>query len=236
VHGVVFGPDFIEQAIDFKNQCSLHYEYRNLPLVLHGPISPPPSLKNILWLKDNESLPSILPTLLEYEKYACIARYDLGRLQYAEFHYQTIEQAHSLAKHLSAQYPQPTQILVGLIELLINAIEHGNLGISFNDKSILLKEGRWSEEVQKRLANPFYQSKKVTVHFQRLPDKIKLSVHDEGEGFKWHDFEKIDPRRMLDAHGRGIMIARSFSFSSVAYNEPGNCVYTEYLTNTDSNL
>ena len=42
---------------------------------------------------------------------------------------------------------EPDLAGMGLVELLVNAVEHGNLGITFHEKSELLSAGRWEEEV-----------------------------------------------------------------------------------------
>ncbi len=45
---------------------------------------------------------------------------------------------------------------MGLSELLVNAIEHGNLEIGYDEKSRLLQSEGWQGEIDRRLALPEY--------------------------------------------------------------------------------
>ena len=50
--------------------------------------------------------------------------------------------------------PDPEAVIIGLTELLVNAVEHGNLGITYEDKTALNAAGTWDTEVRRRLALP----------------------------------------------------------------------------------
>jgi DNA-binding response OmpR family regulator len=78
----------------------------------------------------------------------------LGLLCHAEFAYRTLDEARDLALLLADASMESARTVVGYSELLINAVEHGNLGIGYADKSRLLAEGRWIEEVEARLRDP----------------------------------------------------------------------------------
>ena len=60
-----------------------------------------------------------------------------------EFQLRTLPEVRTLATALSAYYPQPQRVFLGISELMVNAVEHGNLGISYEEKSRLLQERRW---------------------------------------------------------------------------------------------
>lgn len=136
----------------------------------------------------------------------------------------TLHEAQDVAVFLATCFPQPDKVVTGLIELLMNAIEHGNLGIGFEEKGRLLAEKRWLTEVDARLAMPQHSAKTVDVIYQHKDDGWYVQITDKGEGFNWKKFWHIDPARAGEGHGRGIARARLTSFDKVAYNEAGNQV------------
>lgn len=138
------------------------------------------------------------------------------------FRYRTIEEANNLAVTLAAACPDPPAAVLGLSELLINAVEHGNLAIGYAGKSELMDSQRWQEEVEKRLSRPEVQSKFVTVGVERSPEAMVISITDQGEGFDWREYLKMVPERTFDSHGRGIALARSISFDTLEYRGRGN--------------
>lgn len=136
----------------------------------------------------------------------------------------TVRQARSLATALAAHYPDPDRVVVGLTELLVNAVEHGNLGIGYAEKAALLDHGDLRGEIARRLALPALAARRVRVVLRREPDRLVTTIEDEGEGFDWKPFIEYDPERVLDANGHGIAIARGMSFDEVTYEGRGNVV------------
>lgn len=150
----------------------------------------------------------------------------LALMTRATFRARTLNDAHDLTVTLASACPDPDIRVLGLSELLVNAVEHGNLGISYEEKDILLRENRWRDEVLRRLEAPEYRDRHVTVEFDRHPDRIEISITDEGAGFDWRDYMDLDPRRALEPHGRGIALSRAMSFDEIAYQGRGNRVTT----------
>ncbi len=148
----------------------------------------------------------------------------VGTLERGIFRYRTVAQATALATLLSQTCPDPERTVPGLAELLVNAVEHGNLGISYTDKSRLLADGSWADEVERRLALEENRGKSVEVLFEKSPGRITFTIRDEGPGFDWERYLTISPDRILDNHGRGIAMARIRSFDSIRYEAPGNRV------------
>ena len=146
----------------------------------------------------------------------------LQLLDEAHFTYRTIEEARGLAAVLANACPDAESTVIGLTELLVNAVEHGNLGITYDEKSELLNEGRWMDEVERRLTLPENRSKRVDVRFLRGGDELRFIICDCGSGFDWTRYLDIDPRRAFDRHGRGILMARHVSFSAIEYRGCGN--------------
>lgn len=138
--------------------------------------------------------------------------------------FKTIEEGDRLAAFLAQFFPSPDLAITGISELFLNAVEHGNLAISYELKSHLVHSNSWKEEVDKRLGDPLYRERVVTVVFERSGEDRLLRIHDEGEGFAWEDYLSVDPSRVTDNHGRGIAMAKMMSFDELVYNAQGNQV------------
>lgn len=138
--------------------------------------------------------------------------------------FRTVDEGETLAAFLSQFFPAPDLAITGISELFLNAVEHGNLAISYEDKSQFVAEKRWKEEVDYRLSDPLLQQKKVTVVFERKEKECYLQVNDEGEGFDWKQYLHVDTLRATHNHGRGIAMANMISFDQLYYNEKGNQV------------
>ena len=78
----------------------------------------------------------------------------LGLMRQARFHFRTLEEATNLAYKIATSFPEPQKVAFGLNELMRNAVEHGNLGIGYDEKANLLRSGIWQEEVERRLKSP----------------------------------------------------------------------------------
>jgi CheY-like chemotaxis protein/anti-sigma regulatory factor (Ser/Thr protein kinase) len=146
----------------------------------------------------------------------------LSSLRRGTFEFRTIAEANDLGTLLAYACPDPETQVVGLSELLINAVEHGNLGISYKEKSDLLASNTWQEEVDRRLALEEFKNRRVRVEFERPDDEVRITIRDEGSGFDWMSYLEIDPRRAFDTHGRGIAMAKMFSFSRLEYRGNGS--------------
>jgi CheY-like chemotaxis protein/anti-sigma regulatory factor (Ser/Thr protein kinase) len=141
-----------------------------------------------------------------------------------EFSLHSLDEATALAAFLAQASPAPELAVLGISELLINAIEHGNLAISYEEKSTLRREDRWQEEIARRQELPENLTKRVLVSFSRTPDHMSLRICDEGAGFDWQRYLEFDPERAFDPNGRGIALARMSSFSALEYEGCGNVV------------
>lgn len=148
----------------------------------------------------------------------------LTTLQGGEFWIRTPEEAQSLSYMLGTLLPQAELAVTGLYELLLNAIEHGNLGIGYNLKNKLLSTAQWDDEVNRRLNAPEFSDKHVKVEFRRHDGKIHIAITDQGTGFDWRPFMEIEPSRATQANGRGIAKANLLSFDSLAYSNGGRTV------------
>lgn len=180
---------------------------------------------------DDEMLRSIVRTAIE-DKY----RYDqlisqleesvrgLSTLKDAIFEFKTIDEANDLAKILANACAKPDRAVTGISELLINAVEHGNLDIKYEEKSRLVALEQWQQEVDRRLQLDEYKAKKVLVRFKRDGRFNRILIKDEGNGFDWQNYLELDPRRAFDSHGRGIAMAKMMSVEKIKYLGNGNQV------------
>lgn len=148
----------------------------------------------------------------------------LGLLREGKFEFRTMVEARALAAALAGACKDAATAGMGLVELLINAVEHGNLGIDFQQKSMLLSEGRWEAEVEGRLRLPEYRGKWVTVVVTRGERDIRIVISDQGKGFDWQKYLELDEARALHPNGRGIALARNVAFSDLQYQGDGNVV------------
>jgi DNA-binding response OmpR family regulator len=103
----------------------------------------------------------------------------VGLLESGTFRYSTLAQAHKLARGLAQICPAPARSLLGLQELLINAVEHGNLGISYAQKSLLMLEDRLQEEIERRAQDPAYSQFEPPRILRRLLRLREWSHHEK---------------------------------------------------------
>lgn len=136
----------------------------------------------------------------------------------------TLDEAEVLSAFLSRFFPHPDLAITGITELLINAVEHGNLEISFEEKTELLNSNRWLAEVEARLKEAPYRNRVVSVTLEKKLTGFVLKVVDQGKGFDWRGYLDIDTGWATLNHGRGIAMAKMMSFDKVEYNEKGNAV------------
>lgn len=142
----------------------------------------------------------------------------------ARFVFRTLDEARSLAMLAANASPDPGRVVLGLSELMINAVEHGNLGIGYEEKSRLIDQGRLAEAVAERLLLPEYAKRQAELCIRRETDRLVFTVRDEGPGFDWQNYLEISPHRAFDTHGRGIAMSRMLSFDALSYEGCGNTV------------
>jgi CheY-like chemotaxis protein/anti-sigma regulatory factor (Ser/Thr protein kinase) len=161
-------------------------------------------------------------THLEVLEIVADQRAALGMMRAGAFAFRTPAQAQVLAALLSQCAEAPNNVALGLNELFLNAIEHGNLEIGYEGKTRLLRAGTLHEEIARRLAAPEYGAREVEVRVELGDGKATYTIRDGGTGFDWSRYLEIAAERAGDTHGRGIALARQLCFVSVAYRGKGN--------------
>ncbi|MBO6824591.1 MAG: ATP-binding protein [Sneathiella sp.] len=167
--------------------------------------------------------------------YPYLSEDELAHATKALFRFRTLKEARFLCDLVSSQTFDPIIVGIGLIELMVNAIEHGNLEITYEEKGLLLKKGEWQKEVERRLELPEYKSRYATLEFNRSEKHLDLLITDEGDGFdadkflhnQTHDREESTGSQY---HGRGIAVASQLDFEKIEYLGKGNQVRVSILT------
>jgi len=204
VHSVEFDPGNVERGID----CGAYYyltkpfEELQLEAIVRAAIS---SFELKQRLKEKVKATEDAFRLLDY-----------GR-----FRFRTIEEAELISVHIASACGVP-DCSIGLRELLVNAVEHGNLEISYEEKGKLLATQGLDAERRRRLGLVKYRNLDVEVALQRLPGQMEVTIRDSGNGFDFERFMTMDDDRLFDAHGRGVLMASTCL--ELEYIQPGNHV------------
>ena len=108
---------------------------------------------------------------------------------------------------------QLLSLRVALQELLINAIEHGNLNISPEEKTNALMEDTYDQLLKARRNMPEYGRRRVRLSFSHdvILGKVEFGIVDEGRGFDWAKLLEQDIGQLPKAagSGRGIFLVRT---------------------------
>ena len=114
---------------------------------------------------------------------------------------------------------------LALNELIVNAIEHGNCGISYEEKTNALESGMDAVTlIAEKCKNPAIQAKKVRFSWEITPDESTFVITDQGKGFDVKAYlEKMKKQSNYSLHGRGIKMAATL-FHKLKYNAKGNQV------------
>lgn len=149
-------------------------------------------------------------------------RRTMGLMEFGRFRFRTIEETHNLSYFVANCFPNPEATVYGLNELMINAIEHGNLGITYDEKVEYILNGTWQEEVERRLTLLEHTNKYATLEFQTTDTDLIVTIRDQGPGFAWENYLELSPERATDPSGRGIAIAKTKVFPNLQYKGCGN--------------
>ncbi|MCP5067239.1 MAG: cyclic nucleotide-binding domain-containing protein [bacterium] len=121
-----------------------------------------------------------------------------------------------------------------MYELLLNAIEHGNCGIGYEEKGAWLESGKpMLELIELRIGDPRIAGRRVSLAYDISAERSRFRITDEGEGFDWRQRnDRPDGEPFLRAHGRGIQMTRSIT-DQLGFNERGNEVAFEVAHQRD---
>lgn len=179
----------------------------------------------------SDILHSVVKTAVKDRGYnkALIASLDVTKssvklLNNASFKFRSLEDVRAISSLVACACNEADKIAMGLTELMINAIEHGNLHIGYDEKSELRLKDAWESEVAKRLELPENKEKYAFIDVVNGSDNVTYTITDQGKGFKWDEYMEFDTNRVMHNHGRGIAMANQLYFSTLEYQGNGNTV------------
>ncbi len=115
-----------------------------------------------------------------------------------------------------------TRAGIALEEALLNAVYHGNLGVSSDLK--LEGNGEFERVAARRRTEEPYRERRVRVSAELNAGDATFVVQDEGPGFDVSALpDPTDPANLDRPCGRGVLFMRTF-MDDVSYNPTGNCV------------
>jgi len=127
---------------------------------------------------------------------------------------------------------------LSLTEMLMNAIEHGCCGITFDEKAQYLeKHGNISGLILERVKSPEVAKSKLIFEYNIQRTHSTFRIEDSGPGFDWRPMmDKSREVDILSQHGRGLLLTLN-SMDEVSFNEKGNAVtmrlnHAQNTTNT----
>ena len=119
-----------------------------------------------------------------------------------------------------------------LYEVIMNAIEHGNLNILYEMKKEWLKKNIYHKKLKELLKTDKAKGSHVYISLEIQENSIIINVKDQGAGFKpKKEMKKINNDGFARENGRGMMMIKSY-FDEVKYNKKGNSItLVKYLKN-----
>jgi DNA-binding response OmpR family regulator len=147
-----------------------------------------------------------------------------------KFRFRTLAEAERMALWIANACPSPERAMQ-ISEILINAVEHGNLGITYEEKGDFLVRGNWREEVERRLALPENTLKYINLDVKKHGSTVTVLVEDQGAGFDYSSYLEFNEDRAFDTHGRGIAMARAYL--GLEYQGKGNRVLVTIVDGDD---
>lgn len=118
---------------------------------------------------------------------------------------------------------QIINLKIGIEEMITNALEHGNLGITFQEKSTALEDGTLQGLLAERGRASDAAGKKIHITSVLSTESFEITIRDEGEGFDWRALPDVAPENLMSFNGRGIFLTKIY-FDEVIYSEKGTQV------------
>jgi CheY-like chemotaxis protein len=210
-------------GIDLLRWLKTQPELRDIPVIIETGLSHPDQIREgieagaFYYLSkpfDRNLLSSVVSTaLVDFHEHRSLMK----RLRESEnpfrgllegtFRFKSLDEGEHLSVWIANCCPDPEKV-AGINELFANAVEHGNLGITYEEKTTFVDAGTWLQEVQRRLTLPENAEKYVVVTIRHVPDALIVEIEDQGNGFDFGKYLHFDESRVFDNHGRGIAIAR----------------------------
>lgn len=110
-----------------------------------------------------------------------------------------------------------------LTELIINSIEHGNCGVTYDEKSDFLGRGlNIIDLIEKKCEDPAIKARRVYLEWRISEYETLFVIKDEGTGFDVAGLkDKLKTKGKEALHGRGIKMAVELA-REVRFSKKGN--------------
>jgi len=217
---------------DVRFRASCVHRYLGEPVILQFKLDPVVESGRVTGLVGFASSPSDDPLREFLVDLASTYEID-NRLTTAE------ELSHRLTRDIQkfCDIDEAMQIRMGIREMIVNAIEHGNLGITFDEKTEAQGGNSYIDLLYRRQADPSTREKKVRVTCELNRSAVRYTVTDQGNGFNFREILDTAPENMNDRfllHGRGIFMARGI-FDEIEYRDEGRTVtLLKHLAKSDN--
>ncbi len=127
---------------------------------------------------------------------------------------------------------------MALSELLNNALEHGNLEISFEEKTNwMMENGEIVSLIRKKAAEERFKDRKIKIQYTLNDNYCTFTITDDGNGFDWGKYterkDELDEEPNTELHGRGIQLSKGV-IGKLTYNEKGNEVTLRIKSQKDA--
>jgi len=116
-------------------------------------------------------------------------------------------------------------------ERIIGALE----GLNYSDRDVFGVRLALEEALVNAIkhGNQMDPDKVVRINCQIEPDRVRIEIEDQGEGFQLSEVPDPTADENLERPcGRGIMLMKAF-MNVIEYNSSGNCVILEKVRSAD---
>jgi len=134
-----------------------------------------------------------------------------------------------LTRNLEGKIPSNDILFmqVALHEIIVNAIEHGNLEITYEKKTeFKQRRSNYWEIILRETNENHLKYRKIFLNYSLEKDRVTYTVRDEGKGFDWkkyiHNIDFDGKNEMVKSfHGLGLLMVKN-SFDEIHFNDRGN--------------
>jgi len=187
------------------------------------------------YLKKPINIEQLLQLLIKYQKVLTQPKIDFkvyGKIKEKSFKIEfenkfeiISEIVQKLMYEITADFDDTEKINIelGLLELITNAIEHGNLEITYNQKQNALNNDILENLYDERINDPKLFNRKILVEYNFDQTACEWIIKDEGKGFDYNNLPDPTKENLLELSGRGIFISK-FLFDELEYLGCGNTV------------
>jgi len=148
----------------------------------------------------------------------------LSMIDQVSFKIRFPDEALSVAALVGKHCQNGSALSIGLHELLLNAIEHGNLEIGFDTKNEWLNENVFKVKLADRLQDAAYADRYVKFDMRRDGERYLFQIEDQGNGFDYENVEQSKADRAFSLCGQGIGVAQRMGLDDIVFHNPGNRV------------